>query len=177
MPNSSIWPIDRTLSHFALRVKVDRWAMVMNGVPHISQSSSIIGASPSHFLCHIQDTRWRRVLPLCRDAIDVFYSHPTADWPVYSFDFSTIRHLTMIVQNFKLLVTNDDWFEVIISGGWMVHLNSVKYDYCHQSLRFSASWQIKFRYMEYSPPVFRALEYVDWILYRWLWTQSQKEMS
>ena len=25
--------------------------------------------------CHIQDIRWRKILPLCRGAVGVFYSH------------------------------------------------------------------------------------------------------
>ena len=44
----------------------------MKGVLRIPQSTSTAGTSPSD--CHIQDTRWGGVLPLCREAVGVFYS-------------------------------------------------------------------------------------------------------
>ena len=44
------------------------------GVLCIPQSSSIAGTSPSDCLVSYQDTRWGEVLPLCREAVGVFYS-------------------------------------------------------------------------------------------------------
>ena len=42
------------------------------GVLRIPQSSGITGTSTSDF-CHIRNTRWGAVLPLCRDAVSAFY--------------------------------------------------------------------------------------------------------
>ena len=48
-------------------------------VLHIPKSSTT-GASPSDFLCHIQDTHWQGgVLPLCRDTVGIFYSPSLQD--------------------------------------------------------------------------------------------------
>ena len=44
------------------------------GVLRIPQSSRITGSSPSDYLVPYQDTRWKGVLPLCRETVGVFYS-------------------------------------------------------------------------------------------------------
>ena len=44
------------------------------GVLCIPQSSSITGTSPSDCLVSYQDTHWEGVLPLCREAVGVFYN-------------------------------------------------------------------------------------------------------
>ena len=74
MLNSSIWPIDRTLSGAtALRLR----GTGGNGneeLDHIPQSSSITRASPSDCLMSYTGHSLGGVLPLCRGAVGVFYS-------------------------------------------------------------------------------------------------------
>ena len=44
------------------------------GILRIPQSSSITGTSPWDCLVSYQNTRWEGSYPLCREAVDVFYS-------------------------------------------------------------------------------------------------------
>ena len=55
------------------RATVDLEAMAMEGYSAFSQSSSIIGTSPSDYLVSYPGHLWR-FLPLCRDVVGVFYS-------------------------------------------------------------------------------------------------------
>ena len=61
-------PIDRALSGTTIPGNNSN-----EGVLRIPQSCSITGTSQSDYLVSYQDTHWK-VLPLCRDAIGVFYS-------------------------------------------------------------------------------------------------------
>ena len=112
MSNSSIWPIDRTLSDATTQGQSGPRSNGNEGVLHISQGSRT-GASPSGSLMSypghslgggltpLQGSNWcillpqltglrlfniisktlvRRVLPLCRDAVSVFYSHSRQGW-------------------------------------------------------------------------------------------------
>ena len=96
------WPIDKTLSSAASRDESGPWSNSIEGVLHIPQSSSITEASdcivsylwrfgagffPSEELqpeYYTAIARWAwpcfgGVLPLCRDAVGVFYIHHP--WP------------------------------------------------------------------------------------------------
>ena len=83
MSNSSIWPIDRTLSS---ATTLSQSRLGSNGneeVFHILQSSSITGASPLDCLVsYAGHSLGRRVLPLCRDAVGVFYSPSRLGCPI-----------------------------------------------------------------------------------------------
>ena len=69
MPNSSIWPIDGTLSSATTQSQSKPGSNDNEEVFHITQSSSITGASPSDCL-----VLYSKILPLCFDAVGVFYS-------------------------------------------------------------------------------------------------------
>ena len=68
--SSSVWSIDRTLSSATAPGQCGPGSNDNEGVLCISQSSSITGASPSDCI-----VSFGSVLPLCRDAVCVFYSH------------------------------------------------------------------------------------------------------
>ena len=76
---SFIWPIDRTLSGATTPVLSGPGSDVSEGVLHVSQSFSFTGISPSDFFSVISRTLVRGVLPLCREAVDVFYSTSRLD--------------------------------------------------------------------------------------------------
>ena len=69
---SSIWPKDRTLSGGPGSNGNERLLC-------IPQSSSITGTSPSDCLVSYPGCLWEGVLPLCRDAVSVFYSPSQLD--------------------------------------------------------------------------------------------------
>ena len=72
---SSVWPIDRTLSGANTPAQIGPVNNGNEGVLHIPQSSSITGTSPSDSLVsYYLDIRCGEVLPLCREAVGVFYS-------------------------------------------------------------------------------------------------------
>ena len=75
MSNSSFWPKDRTVSGATTPGVSGPGRDGNERVLRISQSSSITGASPSDFLVlYTGHSLAGGVLPLCRDAIAVFYS-------------------------------------------------------------------------------------------------------
>ena len=74
MSNSSIWPIDWTLSGTSTLGQSRPGSDGNEGVRHIPQSSNITGASPSDSLVSYPGHLLERVLLLCRDAVGVFYS-------------------------------------------------------------------------------------------------------
>ena len=75
MSNSSIWPIDRTLSATTTLDQSEPRSDGNEGVFCIPQSSSIRGVSPSDCLVSYPgQLLWGGVLPLCKDAVGVFYS-------------------------------------------------------------------------------------------------------
>ena len=73
MSNSSIWPIDRTISGATTPGQSRPGSDGNEGVLYIPQSNSITGASPSDCLVSYPLRSFREVLPLYRDAVDVFY--------------------------------------------------------------------------------------------------------
>ena len=75
MSKSSIWPIDRTLSGATTLGLSGPGSDGNEGVLCIPQSSRITGASPSDCLMSYPGHSLEgRVLPLCKDAVGVFYS-------------------------------------------------------------------------------------------------------
>ena len=88
MSNSSIWPIGRTLSGFTTLGQSGHQSNGREGVYHIPQNSSITEASPPDCLVSYQDTCWEEVLPLCRDAVAVFYSPSQLGWGGLLWEFS-----------------------------------------------------------------------------------------
>ena len=70
LPNSFIWPIDRTLPPG----QSGSWGSYNNGVLCIPQSSSITGASPSDCLFAYPEPSLGWVLALCRDAVGILNS-------------------------------------------------------------------------------------------------------
>ena len=71
---SSIWPIDRTLSSATTPGQNGPGSDGNERVFHIPQSSSITGTSPSDCLVSYLGHSLGAGLPLCRDAVCVFYS-------------------------------------------------------------------------------------------------------
>ena len=75
---SSIWPIDRALATTPGQSELG--AVAMKGFSAFPKATALL--EPNHHIlqCCVQDTRWG-VLPLCRDAVDAFYTkigkHPT----------------------------------------------------------------------------------------------------
>ena len=75
MSNSSIWPIDRTLSGATNPDQSGPGSDGNKGVIHIPQNSIITEASPSDCLVsYPEHSLGRGVLPLCSDAVGVFYN-------------------------------------------------------------------------------------------------------
>ena len=75
MSNTFIWPIDRTLSGATTSSQSGPGSDSNEGVLYIPQSSSITGTTLSDCLMSYEGHSLRGgVLPLCKDAIGVFYS-------------------------------------------------------------------------------------------------------
>ena len=71
---SSIWAIDRTLSGATIPGQSEPGSNGNEEVLHIPQSSSITGTLTSDFLVSDIRTLIGGVLPLCKDAVVVFYN-------------------------------------------------------------------------------------------------------
>ena len=71
---SSIWPLDRTLSGATTPGQSGLGSCDNEGVLRIPKNSRITGASPSDCLVSYLGLLLEGILPLCRDAIGVFYS-------------------------------------------------------------------------------------------------------
>ena len=70
-----MWPMDRTLSDATTQSQSEPGSDGNDGILSIPQSSSIHGASSSDYLVSYQDSLCGRgVVPLCIDAVNVFYS-------------------------------------------------------------------------------------------------------
>ena len=100
MSNSSIWPIDRTLSGATTPGQSGPGSNGNEEVFCIPQSSRITGASPSDCLGH----SFGGVLPLCRGAFSVFYS--------------PIQYYFVIVENIFV-----QWYKIHIVLIGMLELN------------------------------------------------------
>ena len=74
MQFSSIWPLDRTQSDAYTSGYSGPGSYGKEGVLRIPQSSSIIETSPSDCLVPYPGRSLRGILPLCREAISIFYS-------------------------------------------------------------------------------------------------------
>ena len=74
MSNSCILPIQRTPSGATIPGQSEPGSFGNDGVLHITQSSSNAEASPSnYFVLYPGHSLGGGVLPICRDAVDVFY--------------------------------------------------------------------------------------------------------
>ena len=73
MSNSSIWPINRTLSGTTTPSQSGPGSDGNEGVHHIPQSSNITGASPSDCSMSYPGHSFKRALLLYREAVGVFY--------------------------------------------------------------------------------------------------------
>ena len=85
MLKSSIWPIDRTLSGAATPGQSRPRINGNKGVLSISQSSGITVAAWSYCLMSNSGHWLGDFLPLCRDAVGVFYSPGRLDCPGLSW--------------------------------------------------------------------------------------------
>ena len=74
MQFSSIYPIDRVLSGATALGQGGSGSNGNEGVLRIPQSPSITGTSPSDCLVSYPGHSFGVVLPLCRDAVGIFYS-------------------------------------------------------------------------------------------------------
>ena len=80
LSNSSIWPIDKTISGATSPVQSGPGSNGYEGVLHISQSFRTEASPSDCFVSYPGHSRGGGILPLCRDAVGVFYSPPPADW-------------------------------------------------------------------------------------------------
>ena len=71
---SSIWPINKTLSGASTPEQSKPRSNGSEGVLRVPQSSGIAGNSPSDCLVSYIRTLVEGVLPLCRDAVSIFYN-------------------------------------------------------------------------------------------------------
>ena len=74
MSNSFIWPKERILTGATILGQSGPVSDGNEGVLHIPQSSSISGASPSDSLVSYLGHSLEGVLPLCKDAVWIFYN-------------------------------------------------------------------------------------------------------
>ena len=88
MPNSSIWPIDRTLSDATTTGQNGSESDGNEGALCIPQSSSITRATPSDCLLSYTGHSLG-VLPLCRNAVGVFYGSSQMGHSFEESNFST----------------------------------------------------------------------------------------
>ena len=85
MSNSSIWPIDKTLSDAATPGQSRHRSNGNEGVLSIPQIASITGASLSDFFCHTQYSRWRGGGgSYTSEEMQTMYSTAPADWACYN---------------------------------------------------------------------------------------------
>ena len=142
MSNSSIWPIDRALSGATTLGQSGPGSDGNEGVLCIPQSSSITEASPSDCLASYTGFQLGVVLPLCRDAIGVFYSRLGQVRKEYKTRHDWVRKVTHweLCKKFKFDHTNK----------WYMHnQESVLENETQSSLKFwdtnrspiSAKWQ------------------------------------
>ena len=98
MLNSSIWPLDRTLSGATTPSQNESASESNEEVLYIPQSSSITRVSPSVCLMSYQDTLWRGVLPFCSDVVNIFYSPSQlgfSDFSGFSFKWHALAKRTL----------------------------------------------------------------------------------
>ena len=57
-----------------LRARVDQGVMAMKGYFTFPKAPALLEPHHQIVQCHIQDTRWGGVFPLCKEAVSVFYS-------------------------------------------------------------------------------------------------------
>ena len=80
MSNSSLWPIDKTLSGATTPGQSAPESDSNEGILCIPQNSSITEVSPSNYFSVISRTFVGGVLLLCRDAVGVSYSQSLQVW-------------------------------------------------------------------------------------------------
>ena len=117
---SPIWPIDRTLSGATTPGQSEPWSNGNKEGLHIPQSSYMTGTSPSDCLmpCPGHSLLWGGALPLCRDAVSVFYSPSKLGW----------------VSNRSqrnLLAFNNIWNHVIVSHLLVFRIVTRSYNCSH----------------------------------------------
>ena len=71
-----------TFLNDSIRVRVDLVAMVMKGYSTFPKAPGL-ECHPQTVSCHIQETDWK-VLPVCRDAVSVFYRSSWRGPPTFS---------------------------------------------------------------------------------------------
>ena len=77
MPNSSIWPINRTLSGATIPGQSRPGSDDNKGVLSIPKSLSLLEPYHQIIKCHIQDTRWGSLTPLQRSNRYIQQPQPT----------------------------------------------------------------------------------------------------
>ena len=92
-----------------LRAREDMGAMSITGYSEFPKASALLEPYHQIVLCHIQDTRWEGVLPLCRRAVGVFYNPSRLGKHGVSIQTTTIlrsRDILAVYQNItKFLLT------------------------------------------------------------------------
>ena len=81
MSNSSIWPIDRTLSGVTTQGRMDLGAKVTKGYSAFLKAPALQEHHNQIALSHIKNTccgGGGEVLLFCKDVVGVFYSIPTS---------------------------------------------------------------------------------------------------
>ena len=101
MSNSSIWPIDKTLSGTTTLIKSGPGSNGNEGILRISQSSSITGTLPLDCLLSYPGHKLRESYPLAET--QSVYSTDSGDWAIYNCVQIISIRLGYLIENIKLL--------------------------------------------------------------------------
>ena len=140
MPNSSIWPFDRSLSGATTPSQRGPESNGNEGALIISQSSSITGASPSN--CLVSYPRHSLGGSYASAEIQSVYSTAPADWANHSSKWpfiSVITHLRLVYKTKQSLVNSCNLmfgrFLKQVNPCWFILCRSQFNNYCLQSCK------------------------------------------
>ena len=118
MSNSSIWPLDRTLS--GATTMGGPGGNGNEGVIYISQSSSITGTSPSDCLVSYPGHSLGKVLPLRRNAVGILYSPSWLGNPRITATLETVIYLICPMSQMLYIRFIHEWNIKTMWISWMI---------------------------------------------------------
>ena len=122
MSNSSIWPIDRTLSGATTLGQSGSWSNGNEGVLYIPQSSSITGASLSD--CLVSYSKHSLEESYSSVEMQSVYVTAPADWAITYLKTNYISPPLSVSYNLLIAFVNSHFKAMKIP---MVYINAVKY--------------------------------------------------
>ena len=89
-----------------LQARVDLGAMAMKRYSAFPKAPALLEPHHQIVKCHIQDTCWRGVLPLCREAVGVSFSpsrlgNKTIKFPISTALFTQLNVKTVLFQTIQ----------------------------------------------------------------------------